>query len=146
MTRSISRCLPLAGATAMALLTLGVFSGSASASAAPAATAPTSTMDSGSRAAADLTAHSYAFYMDNTLTEYLVGVDSLSSNEVTLVRGAGRTQPLTDWINSGARKNFTVVLRDWNNNPIGSYNFASAQPIRYDGTNITFHFERLIVS
>ncbi|MFF4504593.1 hypothetical protein [Streptomyces sp. NPDC001401] len=143
MTRSISRRLLLPGATAMAVLTLGLFSGSASASA---ATAPVSTLASGPRAAADLTAHSYAFYMDNTLTEYLARVEGLSSNQVTLVRGAGRTQPLTDWINRGGRKNFTVVLRDWNDNPINSYNFASAQPIRYDGESITFQFERLIVS
>ncbi|MFD4527279.1 hypothetical protein ACFWP7_25750 [Streptomyces sp. NPDC058470] len=147
MTRSISRRLLLAGATATALLTLGVFSGSASASAAPATTASASATDSSSRTPA--AAAQWMFYMDNTFTEYLLGIQSLGSNEVTLVRGPNtHSQALNDWIylHAALRKNFTVVVRDWAGNPINNYNFASAQPIRYDSTNVTFRFTQVIVS
>ncbi|MFF7983084.1 hypothetical protein ACFZDK_28870 [Streptomyces sp. NPDC007901] len=51
----------MAGATATAPLTLGVLSSSVGASAALATTAPASAMDSGSRSAAGVVAHPFAF-------------------------------------------------------------------------------------
>ncbi|NUQ99016.1 MAG: hypothetical protein HOY79_21485 [Streptomyces sp.] len=148
MTRSINRRILMAGATTTALLTLGVFAGSAGASAAPATTASVSAMDSGSRAPADVVFHPYALYIDNTLVEYLAGVQGLSSNQVTLVRGATRSQALDNLINlpAGLRKNFSVQVLDLNGNPVQTYSFANAQPIRYDGTNVTFQFSQIIVS
>ncbi|MET8952025.1 hypothetical protein ACWEO4_13245 [Streptomyces sp. NPDC004393] len=148
MTRSNNRRTLLAGATATALLTLGVFAGSAGASAAPATIASASAMDSGSRAPADFVFHPFALYIDNTLAEYLAGVEGLSGNQVTLVRGATRGQALDNLINlpAGLRKNFSVQVLDSNGNPVKTYSFANAQPIRYDGTNATFQFSRIIVS
>ncbi len=73
-----------------------------------------------------------------------MGVEGLSSNQVTLVRGATRSQALDNLINlpAGLRKNFSVQVLDYDGNPVKTYGFASAQPIRYDGTNVTFQLPR----
>ncbi|MFF7192363.1 hypothetical protein ACFZAM_01385 [Streptomyces sp. NPDC008079] len=150
MTRSISRRLLLAGATATALLTLGAFAGSASASAAPAATTSTSASaaDSGSLSPADVVSHPFVFYINGVFAEYLANI-SASGNYLTVTRGGGG-QAFTDWINVNKvvrnPKNISVVLHDYADNPVRTYNFYAAYPVSTAGTQVTLYFSASSVS
>ncbi|MEU5043268.1 hypothetical protein [Streptomyces griseorubiginosus] len=144
MTRSNSRRLLLAGATATALLTLGVFSGSAGAAVAP--TAAAASQPCGTSASQ----HDYALLIDGACVEYIANVAdlNLSAKQVTLYRGATRSQAFTDFIFSGGRlrKNITVAVLNWQNQVLKLYNFRNAHVIRYtNNTAATMQFEQLIV-
>ncbi|MEV8546420.1 hypothetical protein [Streptomyces sp. NPDC051572] len=142
MTRSISRRLLLAGTTATALLTLGVFSGSAGAAAAPATTAATV-----APCGDPLTQHNFALFIDNACVEYIARADGPSGNQMTLYRGGTGSQAFTDFINSGARKNITVAVLNFENNVVKRYNLRNAQAIRYTNNAVaTIQFEQVIVS
>ncbi|MER6411933.1 hypothetical protein [Streptomyces humidus] len=144
MTRANSRRLLLAGATATALLTLGVFSGSAGAAVAPTATAASGPCGpSASR-------HDFALFMDGACVEYIAGIGdlNLSAKQVTLYRGATRSRPFTDFIFSGGRlhKNITVAVLDGENRIVKRYNFRNAHVIRYtNDTAATMQFQQVIV-
>lgn len=140
MTRSISRRLLVAGATATALLTLSVFSGSANASAAPATSAVAAA------SCPDAAYRNFGLIFDNACVEYIVDVKGLTANQVTLVRGVTLSQAFTDFIFSGGRKNFSVAVLDYGGNTIKQYNFRSAQAIRYTGGEVTFQFQEVVIS
>ncbi|MFM9698371.1 hypothetical protein [Streptomyces europaeiscabiei] len=141
MTRSISRRLLLAGATATAVLTLSVFSGSASASAAPVTTAASGPCGP------SLTSHNFALFIDGACVEYIAQIDGLSGNQMTLHRGASGSQSFTNFIHSGLRKNITVAVLDYENRVVKRYNLRNAQVIRYtNNTAVTVRFQELVIS
>lgn len=148
MTRSISRRLLLAGATATALLTLGVFSGSAGASAAPATTASASAVDSGSLSAAAI--HSLDFYINGVFSEYLANVD-VNGNYLYATRGGSHGAAFEHWldVNRAVRTPATIsyVVRDWENLPYATYTFYGAFPVKVaSNTLVTIYFARYSVS
>ncbi|MEV0741481.1 hypothetical protein AB0I51_37390 [Streptomyces sp. NPDC050549] len=94
-----------------------------------------------------LTQHNSALFIDSTCVDYVERVDDVSANQLTLYRGATRSWPFTDFINSGGRKNITVAMLDYQNTVTTRHNLRNAHAIRYtNNTATSIEFDQIVAS